>query len=477
MSNKKARLRILLLNPPLQYLHTTTFMLPNIAPVGLLSLAGVAEKRGCDIRALDSALAPHFSNTALKEATAFNPDIIGVSVHFPPDALRTWEMVGELREALPKSIIIAGGPIPTYIPETFLHSGCDCVVVGEGEESFAELISVISEGGREFSQVRGLCLLDDKGNLLRTAPREPINDLDSLPFLPFRLLPPYPALSRAGRASAMETLRGCPFACEFCSTPSFWGRVRYFSNERILAQLDIFREQRITEVFFVDDIFALHPEKYIALLEEIIRRDYRMAFAGCLRADYAVRYPELVSLMAKAGFYLLNVGFEEYNDDALAAIGKRTSREVNLFASKILRKNGIVVLGSHIYGAPGESEEELSDSVKTGIKNSDIFRMSIYTPHLGSPLYERLKRTGVYFNGGLERQSYWHYNIEDDKDGWKMQRRFLVEQLRYYFSLRTMARGAGLEGKIKGRLVRRAYYSAGMFAVFAALRGLGIKVL
>ena len=469
-------MRILLANPPVQYLHTTTFLLPSIPPVGLLSLAAVARRHG-DVRVVDSARALLERDAALREAAAFNPDVIAVSVHFPPDGPAACALIEALDEALPGCTIVAGGPVPTFLPEPFLRAGARHVVLGEGEQTFDELLEAIGSDPARAGEVPGTCHLNHDEGTVFAAPREQLAQLDPLPLLPMDLIPPYPAVSHRGRAAAMETVRGCPFTCEFCSTPAFWKTVRYFSNDRILEQIDDFHHMGVTEVFFVDDLFGSRRDKYVDLLLRIVARGYPMRFGGCMRADLVVRWPDLTRLLGEAGFYLINVGFEEYRPEVLEAIGKRSSAEANRAAARALRRLGITVLGSHVFGVPGESVPQMLRSVGGGIRNSDLFRLSMYTPDFGSPLYDRLVSEGTSFRDDLQRQSYWHYNFEDGRSPAGLQTLFFLSQLAYYSSPRTVLDGLGLRGRAQGRLTRRAYYSAAMFTLFGGLRRAGVRLL
>ena len=470
-------MKVFITNPPIQYLNTTNFLLPNIAPVGILSLAGIADPIS-EVKIIDNSLKSYFPNSILKEAKKFKPDVIAISVHFPPDTISVCKIISKLKQILPECLIITGGPIPTFLPEPFLKAGAQIAVLGEGEITFKKLlINYKQDRSFKYSNINGIAYKNHKNEIIKTNYQKQITNLNELPFLPYNKLPAYPSVINKGRAASLETVRGCPFKCEFCSTPEFWKSLRFFSNERILEQLNIFKKQNISTVSFVDDIFAAKPKKYLNLLESIIKQNYKMNFFACIRADYLVKYKELASMLKKAGFYLVNVGFEQYDNKALLALGKSTSAEVNLEASKILRQNDILILGSHIFGAPEQSILKMNESVKIGIKNSDIFRLSMYSPQIGSPLFKKLKQKNISFDSSLSKQSFMHYNFNDERNPVKMQQLFFKSLLLYYLSPKTLISATGLKGRNKGILLRRAYFSAGMFSLFSSLRKLGINIL
>ena len=163
-------------------------------------------------------------------------------------------------------MLVAGGPLPTLYPDEYLEA-FDVVCVGEGEETMLELVQA-SEKGVDLSEVRGICFRAKNGtstpsrSVVKTPPRPPIENLDSIPF-PARDLYDNVAyqdyfLKRFGRKeTSIITTRGCPFDCDFCSRPIFSRNFRARSAENVVDELCEISRLGYDWVWFSDDCFTL----------------------------------------------------------------------------------------------------------------------------------------------------------------------------------------------------------------------------
>ena len=139
-------------------------------------------------------------------------------------------VIEELRKAFPQAVIIGGGEHCTALPEKVLEScpQIDFLVLGEGEESFLELIENICSSA-PFSQVKGIAYRNKEGKPVRTPPRGRIRNIDDIPYPSWDLVPMSEYLDRnlglatmQGRSLPMLASRGCPFQCTFCSNKDMW---------------------------------------------------------------------------------------------------------------------------------------------------------------------------------------------------------------------------------------------------------------
>ncbi|MEI7530133.1 MAG: radical SAM protein, partial [Elusimicrobiota bacterium] len=200
----------------------------------------------------------------------------------------------------------------------------------------------------------------------------------------------YKASFSDGLFAAVETSRGCPFRCTFCSIPGYFGEPRYKSAKRILEELRALKALGVTEFSINDDSFATRPEIVREVFETMLRERMGLRFGVQIRADIIADNPALIELGAKAGMFMAVVGFEGYTSAVQQESDKGNSADINREASRILRSNGVAVYGTHIFGGP---QSGLKDSLATffyGRRNSDVFRMTIYTPVPGSRLYDDL---------------------------------------------------------------------------------------
>ena len=160
--------------------------------------------------------------------------------------------------------------------------------------------------------------------------------------------------------------------------------------KRILQELKTLKSLGVTEVYFIDDSFATKTEAARELFEEMIREKLNMNFLIQIRADIISSNPKLIELAKKAGMFIAVVGFEGYTSKVQDGAKKGNSDKINIEASKLLRSLGIAVFGTHVFGPPKSGWLDNWITFRKGRQNSDIFRMTIFTPLPGSKIYFEL---------------------------------------------------------------------------------------
>jgi radical SAM superfamily enzyme YgiQ (UPF0313 family) len=194
-----------------------------------------------------------------------------------------------------------------------------------------------------------------------------------------------------GFSASVETSRGCPFHCSFCPIPGFYGpRPRYKSIARIVTELRALKGRGVSEVYFIDDSFATRPQLARELFEAMLRERLNLRFTVQVRADIIRSNPDLAELGARAGLFMAIVGFEGYTSAVQTDADKGNSNSINREAARLLRNHGIAVYGTHIFGSPRSLWRDNLQTFAAGRRNSDLFRMTIFTPLPGSPLYAEL---------------------------------------------------------------------------------------
>ncbi len=469
-------MRVLLSSPPFQYFNTSHWLLPNFPAITLAQLAGGLDPRH-EVRILDNSHHKLRGHVLWPTIDDFKPGLIGFTCMYAPDAPVLWDIAQRIKERWPHIKIIGGGAVATHVAELFVQNGFDAILKNEGDFAIQEIVDAIEQGGDDWSHIDGLLWTDRHGELIDNAPRELIRDLDSVPFPRRDLLGTYPALSYEGaRGTSLETTRGCPYTCTFCTRPTFLGSYRHFSNERVLADMERVRREGYLEIIFTDDMFAANVDKAKEMCEEMIRRQFGFRLGAAMRADTVCKHPELIRLMARAGFILVHVGFETYRQKHMDVLGKNISAEKNIQASGILRDNGIFVLASHIFGAKGQSPEMAWEMVRHGIENTSIFRMGILTPHVGSELYQRMVEDGTLLKDDLKSQSYFEYLIDDGRDPEAMQRAFVMTLLAYYFHPRILNATLRDPSPVRRKVLRNAYKGNVFFVLGRTLDRMGISL-
>jgi radical SAM superfamily enzyme YgiQ (UPF0313 family) len=337
----------------------------RVPALGLACIAAATAKDGHDVRLLD-LLSENDPQKAVAEVTRdFRPEVIGVSVRniddqrmrnprFLLDQAR--ETVGWCR-SLSASPIVLGGAGFSILPQPILeYLGADMGIQGEGETVFVDLLKKM---GKNASPA-GLPGLFQRG-AAAPARRAFIKDLDSLPL-------PAPTLLAGSLACALDapvpvqTRRGCPLSCSYCSTPTIEGRsVRWRSQESIVHWLKQWVDNGFRKFYFVDNTFNLPPSYAINLCLQIIAAGLNISWR-CILFPGALD-PKMIETMARAGCKEVSLGFESGSQSILRGMNKHYSVDEVRRACDLLHRHGIRRMGFLLLGGPGETRETVRESL------------------------------------------------------------------------------------------------------------------
>jgi radical SAM superfamily enzyme YgiQ (UPF0313 family) len=365
--------KIVFIEPQAPNLHIfSQFPLPRL---GALILGTMMKARGWevevyveDIRRIDW------------EAIA-RADLVGIST-ITSTAPRAYAIADRVRGM--GIAVLMGGPHVTFLAEEALEHA-DYVIRGEGEKALAAFIDAW-EGDGNFSGIPNLSLKTE-GRAVHNPMLPQEKDLDVIPYPDFGLLKHDPGRRKFNPPIPVQTSRGCPFDCSFCSVTGMFGKkYRFRSTENIIEELKRY-DQRGNAVFFYDDNFAANPERTKELLRAMIRERFRFPWTTQVRAD-VTRDLELVRLMKKAGCHTVYIGFESVNPASLDHMKKRQTVADLARASKVLRRNRIHIHGMFVLGF----DDDDWDSIKKTVRFAKKVRLSttqflILTPLPGSELF------------------------------------------------------------------------------------------
>ncbi|HIH72526.1 MAG TPA: B12-binding domain-containing radical SAM protein [Thermococcaceae archaeon] len=296
-----------------------------------------------------------------------NCEIIGFTVYNHNVRLLS-DIVKEIRDKIPDSIIIIGGPFPTLFPKMALkYTGADYAVIGEGEQTLYELLNYLATGKPKLNRIRGIAYVDKEGNIKLNPRRELISNLDKIPFPAFDLLPLdeywefdyFPSLP-------LITSRGCPYQCTFCSERIIWGKtVRFRSIKNVIDEIerDIY-DFGVREILFYDSTFTLNRDRTINLLKEIINRrlNDEVRFFAQTRIDCIDK--KLLELMKQGGFAMITFGVETVIKSSIVEANKGYPHYIDVINHikelvKHAIKLGLYVNVNFIIGFPSETKDEL----------------------------------------------------------------------------------------------------------------------
>jgi len=370
--------KIIFIEPKPPSFHIfSKYMTPRL---GTFILGNLMKQRGWDVDVFVEDVAE------IDWERISSANMVGIS-SITSTAPRAYKIADKIREmGIP---VIMGGPHPTFLTdETLDHA--DFVIRGEGENSLMTFIDTWEKKG-DFSVVPALSYKKD-GSIIHNPTAENAPELDTVPFPDFSLLTGKNKILTRGSVIPIQTSRGCPFHCSFCSvTPMFGKRYRMRSVENILEELRQY-ENGNHSIFFYDDNFAARPQHTKELLRAMIKEKMNFKWSAQVRVDVA-KDPELVELMKKAGCHTVFIGFESINPKSLEALKKNQGVDDIIIAIKVLRKLHIHIHGMFMMG----TDQDNWKIVKKTVRFARRYRLTsvqfmIMTPLPGSDLYYSLIR-------------------------------------------------------------------------------------
>ena len=380
---------------PYPRLAKTIMEASNLPPVGLCYTAAYLESKGVKCSIIDARVLKINEWEVVRQIKEKDPDLVGIS--FNVATLTEAETISKACKTYGKRVIM-GGPLPTENLKMLLErSKADCIVRGEGELVTWEIIQAFNSK-KPLKEVNGLTILDENGEVINTPEAERIEDLDSLPFPAYHLVPDlglYRNRSRKHPIAPLVTHRGCPYGCTFCGSQRTGFRPR--SPENVIQEMEyMINKFGVKQFDILDDNFTLDQGRAEKILDMIIAKgwDIGIIFPNGLRADRLTE--PLVEKMAKGGVYRTGIGIESGNQKIVDGIVKSLRLEQVKQSVKWLRKNNIIVFGYYQFGLPGETKETMQETIDFAKEvNTHWANFGITTPLPGTQLYSQLKSEGL----------------------------------------------------------------------------------
>ncbi len=397
--------RIFLATPPATLGERYGALAPagaRLPSLGLLSVAGVLAREGFRVEIADAAASGQSREEVLARARDFAPDVVGLSA-VTAFAGRAGELAAGLKALLPGVRVALGGPHASACPERTLtdHPALDFAVIGEGEETFPDLVRALA-AGRAPALVPGLAFREN-GRIALSAPRPLIRDLNSLPLPAWELLPGFPGAFRPAAfkfrrlpAAHAVTSRGCPHGCVFCDRSVFGRRTRFHSPGWVLDLVDRLAGRfGVREIALEDDRFLADPDRAAAVCEGLLARNRPVSFSIAARADQ-MDDPALLALLARAGCWHVSLGVESGDPEILARTGKGITLDQARAAAERASRAGLAVKGFFILGLAGETPETLERTIRFAceLPLSDASAFFL-TPFPGTQIHAEAERWGT----------------------------------------------------------------------------------
>jgi radical SAM superfamily enzyme YgiQ (UPF0313 family) len=330
---------------------------------------------------------------------------------------KAYRMADAVRSAGVK--VVMGGPHVTEMADEALGQDggprhADAVALGEADETWPQIVEDAAHG-----TLKDIYAPVDERGRERKPSLQPYPEIpwDKIKLEQFNLLPGMlqPLLKRVGagwgtfRIIPMESGRGCPYGCEFCTVTGFFGdSIRFRSNESVVNELLLLKARAKAEggqiaVFFIDDNFAINVKRTKSLLRDIIAANAQVHWVAQISANL-LRDEELVDLIAAAGGKWIFIGMESIDPANLADVKKGFNKpgEYGTVLARLAQRN-VYAITSFIFGmdndTPGVAERTLNE-VSGWPPGLPIF--GLLTPLPSTPLYKRLEEAGR-----LTRPKHW----------------------------------------------------------------------
>jgi anaerobic magnesium-protoporphyrin IX monomethyl ester cyclase len=323
----------------------------SAVPMGLYYLAALLLHEGYDAEILNLYRNGRNPQSIREILARKNADIVGISV-FNANRWGGIETARIAKEVNPEAKIVFGGVGATFLWDHFLRHfrEIDYVVLGEGEYSFLELVRSLDKGSRgDLAAIKGIAFRNGS-QIVRTAPADPIPDLDQLPN---------PA--RYFTYQHLSLTRGCPGNCTYCGSPRFWGhKVRFHSVSYFVDQLDLLYRKGVSFFYISDDIFTMKKDLAIGVCKEILNRGLAISWYAISHVNNVDE--EILYWMRKAGCIQISYGVESGSEKIRKTLNKRIKNEQVERAFSLTTRYGILPRAYLIYACPGESPATIGET-------------------------------------------------------------------------------------------------------------------
>ncbi len=391
-------------------------------PLGVATLAAQLQALGMNARIFDCT----FSTFEQIQAALvdYDPAIIGIycMISMRRNTFRLAEMA---RAALPGSLLVAGGPLPTLYPEHFSRA-FDIVFRGEADLGFPTFCQEFLGrkasrrqiwAGYPLKEFPGLYLNHDGLQADNPQVHYPEGRLDSFP-LPYRGDFDHAAYQAAGilkdgrKTASIITTYGCPYNCDFCSRPVFGNLFRRRKIESVLAEIDEVHRLGYDDLWIADDSFTLDPRHLKRFCEQMAGR--KMTWSCLSRVTGLDR--ETVQLMKAGGCRRVYLGLETGSPETLRLMNKRATVEAGVEAVQLFHGAGVEVAAFFIVGYPGETLESIESTFRFALDLPlDEISFNVPFPLPGSNLFQRVSGLDMSRDWDKENEVTFVYNSEFDE--------------------------------------------------------------
>jgi len=337
----------------------------------------------------------------------FSPDVIGIS-SMTASYISGLNISKIVKKINPEIAVVFGGKHSTAIPDNVIkNASVDYVVIGEGEETFKDLIINIDSP----QNVKGITFKNQNGEVVVTTPREYIADINKLPVPIFKSSINTYGFEKHQKLKTYKwkivSARGCPFQCIYCASDKL---IRYRSPQHVIEEVKyVKRNYGIASFDFQDDSFSINKKRALELCS--LLKNENIVWECNTRVDLIDE--DLVTQMKQSGCNTVWIGIETGSEKTFDRIMKNITVEMIYQAIALFKKYKLYVCGFFIIGFPWETKEDMEQTLNLINKLPiDNFELNIATPLPGTRMFNALVDEGK-INISTENWSRFHQGSPD----------------------------------------------------------------
>lgn len=335
-----------------------------VAPIGVAYIAKALKDAGHDVRILDICFANDYYRDIRFILKSFLPEVIGISIRnidnltckksvFYLPGIK--DVIDFIRNNISAPLVVGGSGFSIFPEEVLRYLHLDFGIVGEGESALSEFVHTIEHGG-DIYKIPNLCSIKDgifKQNTIHFNRHYTMPDrtlLDNNKYL------------ELGGMANIQSKRGCPFKCIYCTYPNIDGdRLRVQEPAAVIEELREMKDNYgIDYVFFVDDIFNYPEEHAFALCEGLIKANLKIDWA-CFATPGGMK-PELAKIMKMAGCKGIEFGTDGGSERMLKQLGKSFTIDDVVSATETCKSVNLPNAHYILFGGPGENSATLNEA-------------------------------------------------------------------------------------------------------------------
>ncbi len=413
-------MKVTLVNPPtILNLRNLGTMKPSL-PLGLAYIASAAREAGHDVTVVDAiANAPYetwrdgilFRIGAgvdeIVDAIPEDTEVVGVACLFSFLWPLMRELLAAIKRARPDATLVCGGEHFTALPERSLtEAPIDVVVVGEGEETFVELLAALERGDRRLDRIAGIAFR--RGDTVHKTPRRTRRrDVDAITPPAWDLFDPdtynandFSLGMRLGYSIPILATRGCPYQCTFCTSPNMWTQ-RWYARDPVAVadEIETWHRQYGAANFPFHDLTAVIKRQWIVdFCRELLRRDLRIRWQLPVGTRCEAFDDEVAQLMVASGCEYLAFAPETGSERVRDLMKKKMKRESLMEAVEVAVRAGMHVTCYFMIGLPFDTPQDYADTVllvrELARQGVEDISCHYYYPAPGTQIYRDLLAAG-----------------------------------------------------------------------------------